>query len=329
MIRSMLRCLPLLAALLAPVHAGKAATAVYSFGDSLSDTGNAFIGSGGTVPPAPYFAGRFSNGPIWVDALGAALQTGSATPFLLGGTNYAIGGANALGAGQTDLSAQIGAYLGGPRSPAPDGALFTLWAGSNDLLQALANNPGAVFTVAQQAAQAVVAAAGTLATIGGADEFLVLTLPDLGLTPRLLSSPVQGAAALATAASALFNATLLSGLASSAALASVQVHVLDVFTLIGDAAANPAAYGFSNVTDACLTANAICGLTQAAQDAYLFWDSIHPTSAAHAIIAQAALATIPEPAAILLFGLALGLMAAMAACGRRSRPDGAGAVSRV
>lgn len=44
------------------------------FGDSLSDTGNIFIATGGAQPPSnqPYFNGRFSDGPVWVDTLAAA-----------------------------------------------------------------------------------------------------------------------------------------------------------------------------------------------------------------------------------------------------------------
>ena len=47
---------------------------------------------GAIPPPAFYFDGRFSNGPIWLDQLGAAL--GSAVdPALGGGSNFAFGSA--------------------------------------------------------------------------------------------------------------------------------------------------------------------------------------------------------------------------------------------
>jgi outer membrane lipase/esterase len=309
MIRALIRLLPLLTLLAAPLPAA-AAAALYSFGDSLSDTGNAFRAAG--IPPPPYFDGRFSNGPVWTDALAEALGTGPVRPSLTGGTNYAVGGATALGAPVgNNLSTQLGAYLTSGR-PAPAGALFTLWAGSNDLLAALGANPGSAALVAQQAAQAVVNAAGALVALGGARDLLVLTLPDLGVVPRLLGTPLAG---LASSASALFNATLQGGLAASAVLATAEVRVLDIFGLINAAAADPARFGFSNVTQPCFDAAAlppVCGATQEAQNRYLFWDSIHPTTAAHALIAGAALAAIPEPAALALFALALlGLAVAM------------------
>jgi len=43
------------------------------FGDSLSDSGNLFAATMGTTPPPPYYQGRFSNGPVWVEDLAGRL----------------------------------------------------------------------------------------------------------------------------------------------------------------------------------------------------------------------------------------------------------------
>lgn len=37
------------------------------FGDSYCDVGDIFAATGGAEARAPYFNGRFSNGPIWLD----------------------------------------------------------------------------------------------------------------------------------------------------------------------------------------------------------------------------------------------------------------------
>jgi outer membrane lipase/esterase len=65
--------------------------ALYVFGDSYCDVGNLFLATGGAEAAPPYYNGRFSNGPIWLDHvagfLGVPLQ-----PSLLKGTDYAFGG---------------------------------------------------------------------------------------------------------------------------------------------------------------------------------------------------------------------------------------------
>ena len=59
-------CLAALAAAFACVSAPASAyTALFAFGDSLSDAGNVFIKDKGTLPLAPYYDGHFSNGPTW------------------------------------------------------------------------------------------------------------------------------------------------------------------------------------------------------------------------------------------------------------------------
>jgi phospholipase/lecithinase/hemolysin len=81
------------AALLFSPVAAHAYSALYVFGDSLSDAGNVYLGSGGDEPAAPYVNGQFSNGPIWVQDLSTHLGLGAVTPWLGGGNDYAFGGA--------------------------------------------------------------------------------------------------------------------------------------------------------------------------------------------------------------------------------------------
>ena len=72
-------------------------------------------------------------------------------------------------------------------------------------------------------------------------------------------------------------------------------------TMFEDMVANPAEYGFTNVTQQAV-------VTGGDPDTYLFWDSVHPTSRAHGFLADAAFAlATPEPATLGL--LALGAMA--------------------
>jgi phospholipase/lecithinase/hemolysin len=80
-------------------------SAVYAFGDSLSDAGNVSIttsAAGATEPVSPpYYKEQygpisgnvFSNGPTWVQDLSIALGLGTLAPSLAGGTDFAYGGA--------------------------------------------------------------------------------------------------------------------------------------------------------------------------------------------------------------------------------------------
>lgn len=83
-------------------------SAIYAFGDSLSDAGNAYIATGGATPPAPPYAlvngfGVFSNGPVWVQNLAGELGLGPLLPSLAGGTDFAFGGAQTESRGQKGM----------------------------------------------------------------------------------------------------------------------------------------------------------------------------------------------------------------------------------
>lgn len=64
-----------------------------------------------------------------------------------------------------------------------------------------------------------------------------------------------------------------------------QIIQLDVNSLYREAITEPAKFGFTNVTNACLNNVAVCDNP----DKFLFWDGIHPTTAGHRILAEAAL----------------------------------------
>jgi len=80
-------------------------SAIYSFGDSLSDAGNLSIVTsvaGATEPLSPPYYQQsygpisgnvFSNGPTWAQDLSIALGLGTLAPTLAGGTDFAFGGA--------------------------------------------------------------------------------------------------------------------------------------------------------------------------------------------------------------------------------------------
>ncbi|WP_376098740.1 SGNH/GDSL hydrolase family protein [Roseomonas sp. CCTCC AB2023176] len=317
---------------LLPVLGVQGARAEYAnlfvFGDSLSDQGNLRTLSGGLIPAAPtYPVGTFSNGPTWAGYLSQSLGLGPARPSLLGGTDYAYGLARtdstAPGFGLPaflNLPGQVTSFIDGPSSAA--GALFAVWAGANNMLQALAAAPGQADPAVFLATEAQAAAANLLTQLerlraDGAEDFLVLNLPDLGRTPRLNTEPQTAAAGRAAAQA--YNAALAAGLAGFDAQPGVEVRQLDVFGLFDRVFASPASFGFTDVTTSCVTgptpaiyvdpAAATIGCTPGQAAATLFWDPIHPTTAAHQqiAIAAAALVTVPEPGTLglVLVGVAV------------------------
>ena len=220
-----------------------------------------------------------------------------------GGTNYAFGGATAAPGSNiygfaTDLGTQVSMFRALP-GPADSNALYVLWAGGNDLrANPTPSGVGNALTGLSGAVQGLYAE--------GARNFLVLNLPNLGLTPESVG---QGAtfAAAATAGAAGFDAYFASTMASLSALPGSNIRSLDTFALFTNVVSNPGAYGLSNVTTPCIATGTAC-------TDYLFWDTIHPTAAGHSIIAAAAyrVLAVPEPEtyAMLLAGLGLlGLIA--------------------
>jgi phospholipase/lecithinase/hemolysin len=312
--------------------AAAAYTALFAFGDSLSDAGNLLSESVGTIPLAPYVDGHFSNGPTWVEDLSQMLGLGPMKPFLTStdGTNYAFGGAqtgttdinppNPSSPIHIDLPDQVAAY--DLLNPTPvKGALYTLDIGANDILNALAEFVGGeislpeVETVVSQAETNTIDSVKSLAELG-AQSLLFYDVPNLGLTPRFDGTPLQG---LASGLAASFNAAVLEGLTQ---LDGLKVFTLDTYDLLGEIKADPSGFGFTNVSDPCWTGSftdpnsgTLCSPNLDDQNQFLFWDEIHPTAAGHLLAAEFALDalnTVPEPStwAMMLVGFAgLGLHA--------------------
>ncbi len=265
-------------------------SSVVVYGDSLSDNGNLFA-LAGQPPSPPYYMGRRSNGPVAVEQLASVLGVPLHDFAFIGATtgigNYADAG----------TPTSMGAFLlpgmqaefndTSPLVPGfGSGALFVVWGGPNDFLSPSPLDATAV-DVANRAVADIIGIVTGLQSLG-AQNILVPDMPDLGLTPYIQS---LGPAAVAqgSAITNYFNAKLLSDLPAG-------VIFFDTASLMRSIVANPAAFGFTNVTDPCLESGAVC----ANPDQYLFFDDFHPSAAAHAILGQHFAAAVPEPATCVL-----------------------------
>ena len=279
------------AALLPSLASAQTYNRMITFGDSLSDNGNLFTVAG--TPPAPYFQGHFSNGKVWAEYLnGTMIKAG---PTILGigpnpatlpttsNLNFAFGGSrtDAAVAVPPGTVSQINNYIAlGGKFRAGD--LVSLWAGANDIFQAPATQAGA----GAAATAAGVNVGNQIRTLAaaGAPTILTMNLPDLGTAPSYLANGPL-AVQLGSFASGTFNATWAASVAAAAAAnPNTNVIQVPVDQLLNAVVASPGAFGFSNVTSQCIQTAACITGTLATQNSYLFWDSVHPTTAGHALI---------------------------------------------
>jgi len=305
----------LVCALSGPAYAQPSYSELFVFGDSLTDSGNSFFVTAGAIPAAPYVQGRFSNGFNFADDLSLRLFGQPLVPSFNGGTNFAVGGsttgtANNVVPVRTGLLVQKDSFLQTfGRTTADANALYLVYGGSNDLFTAIddvEHNRKDPATAEADTLRDAMANLGEI--IGdlsdrGARHFLVPDLGDLGKRPSLLNTPLSS---FASQASAHFNDALERLLAGFSGL---DIHTLDVRAAFDDARAGVG--GFSNTTTPCYDGAITGGPPSPCTDPadHLFWDDIHPSARAHALLADRPFdaVMVPEPQTwlALLVGIAL------------------------
>ncbi len=249
---------------------------LYVFGDSYCDVGNLFAATGDSYPPLPYYHGRFSNGPLWVDHVAGFLGV-PLTPSLLGGTDYAFGGAWAtapqpLGGGIIpSVPQQVELYLQSHGGRADPNALYIIEGGGNDIVDTQTGSPQ---SLGHEIALNLVASEQMLRA-AGARHFIIPNLFNVGLLPVAASKAV-----FAAEASTAANQGLDQLLASEQRLEGIHILRMDVFSLIKAVTIAPTHFGFNDITDPCLT-SVVC----ADPDHSFFWDTFHPTLFGHAFFA--------------------------------------------
>ena len=271
------------AAILALTSSASAApfSNVFVYGDSLSDLGNIYNVSGHTIPMSPpYYMGRFSNGPLAVEYLANSLHS-PLTSFAWGGATTGIGDSGDGGTqtmlGMHGLPGMLLQVQGSLSSVAPFAptSLFVVWGGPDDFI----TNGSVAVGVAD-----ILTIVGALQSVG-ATHILVPGMPDMGLTPAYYGD------ASATAFSFAFDQALQANLPHG-------VTYFDTFGFMHYVVSNPGLFGFTDVTNPCLVGVTPCSNP----NQYLFWDDLHPTTAADAILAAQFANAVPEPSTLLMLG---------------------------
>ncbi len=162
------------------------------FGDSLTDTGNLYKYDSHIMPKdPPYFQGRFSNNKVWTDYLGDYYRD----TFKINYDNYAVGGATVVlrapwkGCLPVSLSEEIDDYLmpyhSSPKNRAD--TLFVIMMGANDYDSEKIQD---VNSLTDDVVNKLNVDIKKLIN-NGAQHFLILDVPDLSKTPRILKDPTQ------------------------------------------------------------------------------------------------------------------------------------------
>ncbi|KAI8815002.1 hypothetical protein BJ742DRAFT_875459 [Cladochytrium replicatum] len=258
---------------------------IVSFGDSLTDTGvvaGLTKDNGPSIPSSAYFKGRFSNGPVWLDYL---VESKS-----LAVENFAAGGATTSdvlvqgwvggkfgeplrndGSIQTvpGVDTQIRSYIK-QQDPVKTNILYTVFAGANDNFdnQLLGLNKDAAYFAAAQYDEWK-----SLVTFGAAQILSIVLSKELDPFYELYGSTIDG---LVTKFRAEFPEV------------KIFKYEIPVLAWVGAVYSPPLIDSPAFCCTDCFnglppTGNAtICDTP----DAYLIWDSLHPTTKVHKFIAD-------------------------------------------
>jgi|GEM_PF-2348654 len=270
---------------------GQTYSEIVAFGASLTDAGNNFVATGNSpdwdfaVPVSPpYFEGRWSNGPVWVDVLADLLDLDRPTASLAGGNNYAYGGATTGASenifGVVDMDDQVATYLAEKEIAGDELFFVSASAAANDFSARNPNSPEP-----QEAAQKVTEAVNELASAGAKN----IVVP---LASRPLS---QNASPLIP----LFNIALRDQLAD-ARLAHPETTIteFDAFNAMRKLEERPGRIGIQ-VTSGfacqdCAIDNPNPTEIVANPNEYFYWDG-HPTAPVHEALAKALFDELPTP----------------------------------
>jgi phospholipase/lecithinase/hemolysin len=324
------------ALLAAPAARAVDFSAEYVFGDSLSDNGNLaellsvanFLKTGvflGNFPNPPSFHDAQTNGPVAVQILAQSLglnanpslwltgfqdPAGLFDPSTVPGTNYAVAGAtSALGATgpgivNINLPTQIAAYSGLVSDHADPNALYVVMIGGNDVRDAALGAGAGAVTDGVAAEKAAISKLSS----EGAEHFLVVNVPNVGLIPEFAEEDASQASD-ATMFSQMYDSGLATALAGLNLGAGSTLTDFDLYAFNASILADAGAHGLTNTTDPCYS-NAPAstasdsGCSTVNIDSFVYWNDIHPTATVQALWGDGFRTAVPEPStwAMLLVG---------------------------
>ena len=216
------------------------------FGDSLSDNGNLYHYLGHIIPKSPpYYKGRFSNGPVWIEQLSQLYFPDKQSNHL---EDYAVGGAGAVLSYKENLpftlTAEVTDYLYSNHYKNKNKNLFIIWIGANNYL----NGPTNVDAITTDVVKSIESNIKTLIN-HGASTFMVANLPDLGKTPAAIQDHHESLLSQLTVTHNTKLATMYERLKEQ--YPNVTFAYFDVNTLFDQLENQAQQYNISNTDSAC------------------------------------------------------------------------------
>lgn len=279
---------------------------IITFGDSLSCTGNACqYASNPANMCIMYPNGRFTDGDVWIEVLADELGLIRPKPSLIGGYNYAYGGATTgweFSHNRLNVGHQIENYLQRVNRKADPHSLYILWAGGNDIKNNIGISSIAKKIIPKNLIPNLKQHITDLAK-AGARTFCVPNFPPLAQTPLAKGATDIlgfGAGMLGSffdyndveiqqwvtdsvkqktdSETIALNKELKKMLQDLERSLKITIYHFDVYTLFYEVQNNLYAYGLDH-------------------NDFLFYDGFHPNAAVHRILGEEAFQLVNKPKA--------------------------------
>ncbi|QBS09583.1 hypothetical protein E4T55_06755 [Legionella israelensis] len=244
------------------------------FGDSLSDNGNLYNYMWHLLPASPpYYEGHFSNGLLWIEYLYKSyFSDGHAEGF----QDYAVGGAGAILSYKENLpftlTVELDDYLYWNTYDRKESTLYTIWIGANNYL----NGPTNIEPLTDAVVDAIGGVVERIIGYGG-NKFLLINLPDMGLSPQARENHMES---LLTELTRAHNRKLAEKVEQLRQKYPDKIFVyFDVHHFLNYAIEHASDYGITNVTEPCYTGGYRGWLPEVFGDDTLLYDDLQKQNA--------------------------------------------------
>ncbi len=265
---------------------------IVAFGDSLSDDGNYLNISKKlekTMPLEPYYAGRASNGKVWVEYLAQSTEAKLINYAFLGALTY---GDNPKYPKGLDLLSQVLNYKTHyySKKPDPNKTLYSVWVGANNIFTMDLSKPLDTYNRLSQLTDDIIDNLNGLVEYG-AKYIFVGNIPDLGNIPLTTDiDSYKKMKIILSSITKLENYLLHKKIEKfKEKNKNVSIIYFDTNEMFNKIKQNPARFFISNIKNSCYKGvpneppkpNVSC---ENSKD-YLFWDLVHPTTKIHCFAA--------------------------------------------